>query len=402
VNKEIRLPSPHPKFRARLAGGLRRPGHPGTAVRIAEDLYEVVAAERFGGEWVYRLEPWPDQETIRAYVAWNEGAEREFLAGLRDDRHRRQKSFLAWSVQAFLGFLPAEKQERLFQPTGLDPARASLWSAALETLVAAAFALPFLLNFFSAGMAGLGRSIPAWAGMLACLVMAEGVFRLATVLATGEPIGSLALVLLDLRPRSEGPGPEEGDEILEIGDVLNIVSPVPKVWLERAGGLIYRGEPYRLEDSAREKRKYSYRFRKGGAGFPVLDPEIEKLRNRSSDLSYIFAPMWGFLPAAMQEKLEFYGRYRPRPYTALSIGVNCLAALALAGPGLKSMSLGVFTIWSLARLAVGVALFAESALRLLRIVWDGRATGSFLGVLVKPLYRHVIEERPAPRPSRGS
>jgi hypothetical protein len=65
MTKEIRLPAPHPRFRPRLEGEGRRPGHPGTAVQIGPDLFEVVSAGRSGGEWVYRLEPWREQDTIR-------------------------------------------------------------------------------------------------------------------------------------------------------------------------------------------------------------------------------------------------------------------------------------------------------------------------------------------------
>ena len=94
MTREIRLPAPHPRFRPRVEGDLRRPGHPGTTVRIGEDLYEIVAAERTGAEWVYRLEPWTDEETIRCPVEWGEGSAREFAAGLRDDRIRGRKTLL--------------------------------------------------------------------------------------------------------------------------------------------------------------------------------------------------------------------------------------------------------------------------------------------------------------------
>jgi hypothetical protein len=396
VIKEIRLPSAHPRFRPRLAEGMRRPGHPGTAIRSGEDLYEIVSAEHSGGEWVYRLEPWTGQDTIRVCVEWDELAERKFLASLSQERLRRRKGLLAWSAQALLGFLPTERQERLYQTLGLDPARATLWSAVLEILVAAPFVLPFLLNLLSAGTAGVGRSIPAWAGLLACLVAAEGAFRLMTALFAGEPLGSLFLLPLDLRMRSAGPGPDAGDELLESGDILSVVSPVPKAWWERAGGVTYRGQPYVLEDSASKKRSYSYRFRKGGAGFPALDPDLEKVRNRSSDLSYVFAPLWGFLPARLQRSLEFFGRYKPRPYAALSIGFDLLLALALAGPGLKTLSQGSLAPWPLVKLAAAVALFTECVLRFLRLVWDGRTTGSILGFLVRPLFRHAVKGLPSP------
>jgi hypothetical protein len=396
MTKEIRLPAPHPRFRPRLEGEMRRPGHPGTTIRIGEDLFEVVAAEKLGDEWVYRLEPWTGQDTIRVYVDWGEESEREFSAGLRDDRIQEQKNLLAWGAQAFLGFLPAKNQERLHQATGLDPARATFWSAALETMVASPFAVLFIINSVAGGMGGSGGSIPTWAGVMAFVAMAEGVFRLAAVITTGDPIGSVLLALLGLRLKSEGPQDVPGDEILAIEGVLNVVSPAPKVWWERAGGVTYKGESYILAGSGREKTEFFYRFRKGGEGFPVLDPELEKVRNRSSDLSYVFGPLWGFLPSDLQKGLEFYGRYRPRPYVIISICFNFLAALVIMGPGLRNVSRGVFEIWSLVLLAAAFLLFTESILRLLRLLRDGKTTGSFLAFLVKPVYYLAIKDRPVP------
>ena len=395
MTKEIRLPAPHPRFRPRLEGDLRRPGHPGTTVRIGEDLYEVVAVERSGGDWVYRLEPWTGRDTIRAYVEWGEGSEREFASGLREDRIRERKNLQAWATQAFLGFLPARRQEKRCEAAGLDPARATLWSALLEAVVALPFAFLFFIELVAGAAGGYARSVPAWAGVLAFAVLAEGAFRLAAVLSTGEPIGSLFLAFLDLRTRSEGPQYVPGDEIMEIGDELNVRSPVPKVWWERAGGVTFGGEPYILAGSGREKTKYRYRFRKGGEGFPILDPELEKARNRSSDLSYAFAPLWGFLAAERQEAIEFYGRYNPRPYVMISIGINVLIALTLIGPGLRNAARGLFPVWSLLALAAAGLLFTESALRAMWLVKDGRTSGSVLGVFVRPLFDHVIKDRPA-------
>jgi hypothetical protein len=172
---------------------------------------------------------------------------------------------------------------------------------------------------------------------------------------------------------------------------------VPKVWWERAGGVTYGGESYILTDPGRRERtKFFYRFRKGGEGFPVLDPELEKVRNRSSDRSYVFGPLWGFLPANLQKALEFYGRYRSRPYVILSIGFNLLVALAIMGPGLKNLSQGVFEIGSLVLLAAAISIFLESVLRLLRLIKNGEITGSLLGFLIRPLYDMAIKDHPVP------
>ena len=102
------------------------------------------------------------------------------------------------------------------------------------------------------------------------------------------------------------------------------------------------------------------------------------------------APLWGFLPAGLQRTLESYGRYKARPYVALSIGFNVLVALGLAGPGLRAMSRGVFETWPLVKLALAVVLFSESAMRIIRLVKDGETSGSVLGFLVRPVYDHVI------------
>jgi hypothetical protein len=398
MTKEIRLPAPHPQFRPRVAAEMRRPGHPGTAVRIGDDLFEVAAAEKSGKEWVYRLEPWTDQDVIRVYVKWGEESEREFIAGLRADRIRKQKDLLAWGAQAFLGFLPAKNQDRLHQTRGMDPTRATFWSAALEIAVAFPFAFLFVINLVAGGMGGLGGSVPTWAGVLASAAAADGVFRLIAVISTGEPVGSLFLALFGLRLKSEGPQYISNDEVLAIEGTLDIVSPVPKIWWERAGGVIYKGEPYILMGSNREKMKFYYHFQRGGEGFPALDPELEKARNRSSDLSYVFALLWGFLPADLQKALEFYGRYRPRPYVVISICFNFFAALALIGPGLRDVSSGVFEIRSLALLGVALALFIESILRLLRLIGNGQISGSFLAFIIKPVFKLLIKDKPFSHP----
>lgn len=392
MSKEIRLSAPHPQLRPRVEGDLRRPAHPGTAVRIGKDLYEVVAAERAGGEWIYRLEPWTGRDTIRVYVEWGEGSEREFAAGRQQERIRRQRDFLSWAGQAFLGFLPARRQTRRCEEAGLDPARATLWSAALEAVIALPFAFLFFAEAVSGAAAGAARSVPAWAGLLAGLALADGAFRLAAVLSTGEPMGSLFLVLLDLGSKREGPEYDPGDEIRKVESELKILSTVPKAWWERAGGVTYGGESYVLTGSGRENKRFAYRFLKGGEGFPVLEPELEKARNRSSDLSYAFAPIWGFLPARFQAVLASYGRYKPRPNVIFSAGITILVALALAGPGLRAIALGTLGAWSLAKLGIAAVLFTESALRILRLLKDGQASGSVLGLFVRPIYDLAIKD----------
>jgi len=207
-------------------------------------------------------------------------------------------------------------------------------------------------------------------------------------------MGSLLFVLLGLRLKSEDPKYVPADRISAIDGALDVVSPVRKVWWERAGGVTYEGEPYILAGSDREGEDFIYRFRKGGEGFPVLDPKLEQTRIRSSDLSYVLAPLWGFLPSELQRGLEFYGRYRPRPYVLLSIGFNFFASIGILGSGLKNISQGVYESWSLVLLALAVPLLVESVLRLVKLMTNSETTGSFLAFLVKPVYYMAIKDNP--------
>lgn len=360
-------------------------------MRIGDELYEVVAAERSGSEWLYRLELWRDGEVVRSSVDWGESAARAFAASRLAERDRERRTFFTWLGQAFLGFLPAGAQDRLFQDKGLDPGRATLWSAALETAVGVPLAFLFLVRMFSGGAGG----VPAWIGLPACLVAGEGLFRLAASLSTGEPMGSLFTAFPGYRRRGSAvPQDLREDVVLEIGADLKIISPVPKVWWERAGGLTYGGRPYILTGWERERDRHVYSFRQGGQDFPALEPAREKARNRASDLSYVLAPLWGFLPPDLQDELESYGRFRARPYIFLSIGFTFLAAVALVGPGVRDLARGGFRIGGAAGLAAALVLFAESALRLRRLLKDGRTPGSLLAVLVKPVYDRTVGSIP--------
>jgi hypothetical protein len=81
----------------------------------------------------------------------------------------------------------------------------------------------------------------------------------------------------------------------------------------------------------------------------------------------------------------------------ISIGFNLLFALAIIGPGLRNAARGGLGIPSLLLSAAALFLFAESALRLLRLLREGQISGSVLGFLIKPLYDRAIKERPVKR-----
>ncbi len=89
--------------------------HPGTAVRIGEDLFDVMTETCSAGrEWIYGLEPWKAGNVTRIAVEWGTQP-RKTLAGLRRERIRTRKK-PGFGRPALLGFLPV-----LFRNAWLKP-----------------------------------------------------------------------------------------------------------------------------------------------------------------------------------------------------------------------------------------------------------------------------------------
>jgi hypothetical protein len=401
---EIRLPAENPRFVPRRPGGPRRPDHPGTAVRIEGQLFEVVGDVRQGEEWVYSLEPWEESQTVRGLVEWGPEAEKAFKERVRREAQFKRRASVAWGLQALLGFLPAKHQERLSSSVGLDPGKATFWSAAMESAICFPLAVLYGIGLSAGGLGGtMGLSgwngllrLPPWVGLLAAAGALEGFMRLMFTIATHDPVGSVPFALLDRRLRDPAADDLMADDYTTTGEFLIARTPVPKPWWEEPEGVWWQGEPYKLADHQRIHMSYLYKFvrlrpEEAGEGFAVVDPLQERVRNVASDRSFVFSPLWGYLPADLQAKLEALGRYRPVPAVRLSIALNLFLALPIIVADLWAFASGTAGLWNGLRFLFGLVLFHESLLRLYRL-FQGTVTGSFLGALVKPLYYLAFRE----------
>jgi hypothetical protein len=303
-------------------------------------------------------------------------------------------------LQALLGFLPAKHQERLSSSIGLDPGKATFWSALLECAVGLPLAALYVIGKWAGGGGEAGMNfllnLPPWVGIPAALAVLEGVVRLILNLASHDPVGSAPFALLDLRLREPAADDLMADDYTTAGDFFIARTPVPKPWWEEPGGVWWQGEPYKLADHQRIHMSYLYKFARlhlegAGEGFAVVDPLKERIRNVASDRSFVFSPLWGYLPADLQGKLEALGRYRPLPAVRLSIALNLFLALPIIVADLWAFASGTAGLWNGLRFLFGLVLFHESALRLYHL-FKGAVTGSFLGALVKPLYYMAFRE----------
>jgi hypothetical protein len=175
---------------------------------------------------------------------------------------------------------------------------------------------------------------------------------------------------------------------------------VPKPWWEQPGGVTWQGEPYRLLESKRIHMSYLYRFSRvhlaepDASGYPPVDPDRERVRNVASDRSFVWAPLWGYLPPDLQGRLESMGRYHPLPYVRFSIGLNLFIAIPIVVADLYAIAVGAAGVWNGLRFLFGVVLLHESLLRLYHLLGRRAVTGSFLAILVKPLYYMFFKEGP--------
>ena len=312
---------------------------PGTAVRWEAELFEVVEAiSHPDGNVRYRLEPWPDRHAVRSIETYD--AASETARPLIEANHRKSVLLrrLAILFSPVLGHLPGPVQERMESEFGA-PARAMTIVSALPL-----FALGAVSGLFSlAGMVGAafeaGGSVSAIPHLLpfpvAIYLMFESGLRLAVAFLQARPVGSLP------------------------------------------GALLYS----------------IFRAFQGGAGLPALStkgspPSPERAL---SDRFRMIEPLLALLPAEEQEGYERrFGMevLRWGNVTAvllLIIGLaNVLTSLAIFGAG--GGGLGDL-LWLLA----GVGLSLEQIGRLRRIA-RGQPSGSFLGVLVRPLARRLLKE----------
>jgi hypothetical protein len=398
MSKEIRLPAPHPLFIPRQKGLGRRVDHPGTAVRCDGEVFEIMTMEKTGGQWVYHLEPWDGLHTPRTCVSWELQSEHVFSAQVRRERVQGGKQQLAWRLRVLLGFLPAGHQRRLEATLGLDPARATFASALAELMVSLVILVLAAISRFGGGISGEQGvyspwlNPPAWLTVLAACMALESLVRLVLVTADGDPRGSFLLALLDLRFKSAEGGDLNKDDYAHAGNLLVARTPAQKMHWERWGGVNFQGQDYALLDCRRIHTSWLYRLEISQTPFSAVTEDSERAYNVASDRSFVLAPLWGFLPAELQNEAASFGRYHPPAFVLWSIIVNLFFSLPALVVDVFAVSSGHAVLWNYFRGALAAFLLHESLFRLVRY-WKGREiTGSFLGLLIKPVYYMAVRD----------
>ena len=192
---EIEILCPFAKsWTARSARTLTRAEHPGTAVEWEGRIFEVLdAGPTAGGPMRYRLAAWEDRHAIRRLERYDEVSEAIREGDRRDRRRDFGRRRLAIVLAPLAGLLPADIQKKMERDFG---------APALKMTIASAvplFCIGFLgLVAFLVGNAGGTMDLPGWIAPslpIASYLFGESALRLASAIAGQEPMGSLPVAL---------------------------------------------------------------------------------------------------------------------------------------------------------------------------------------------------------------
>lgn len=323
---------------ARRGGSQTRASHPGAAVRWADRIFEVAAADpQADGGTRYRLEPWDDRHAIRVVHPYDEASEAARGQEQTSRARSGDKRLLSILFSPILGHLPGAVQHRMETEFGA-PARGMTVISALPV-----FAVGFLglfgqlLGFVgAAGFLGFELPLP-----LAAYLTAESALRIGSAWVGVEPMGSAAGVLL-FRAAEIVAGRRLG--------------PAPAAAPGRAVG-----------------------------------PE-----ERLDDRFHMLEPFLALLPEADQRllvrELEFDALRWGRVTVAVLLVVGALNVVASALSLASDLGGAADAVW----LVAGVAICAEQVVRGSAISRK-QPRGSVFGVFVRPFARPLLEPRPVRR-----
>jgi hypothetical protein len=379
---------------ARKSGDLLHADHPGTALQVGEDLFEILTAEETlepGFAIRYGLKKWDPQHALRGVIPYTPETRSQAAADFHDETSRQAlRSRIVW-LFPLAGMMPDPLQRDWEARTALN-----------MTVVAAASALVQIL-IFMALVQTFGRSPESKAALYALEYLGFDAFvRLLVTVCTGKPRGVFALALPYLlwesifHPERRAKKKQfelkfslEGDEVIRrpgtgslvirsmlFDDLLAGSQPI------RFDGAVYRPLHWHREGKGLDRR-WVYEFEKIDADprrkyreyTQPRRPERQKVAEdftRALDRAQMLGLIWGTYPSGEQTRLEARYQFPAAQMTAATAG------LILAGAVIEAWALafvGAPTITYLAALY----FVLESLYRLYVSKAQGRPAGSLVG-----------------------
>ncbi len=261
-------------LRARVGGdgGPRAHGHPGSAVVLGSDTYEVVDVQEQRGRVLYRLEPWPREQVIRDRVVYGRG----FVGAARAERRRllghRLIGPFRIPLEMLAALLPSPERRSVADRLALDVLRGTFLVGILQVLLGGILWPVGYIAFYRAHLERLAAQpheqqdltardyseadayaaaspilyATRWSSLGLLYLFVTGAARLVHSRVAGQALGDPALALVfgavrrarsreRDRARRHELGPERPDRVVEDGADLLVLSAREKEgWSGRA------------------------------------------------------------------------------------------------------------------------------------------------------------------------
>lgn len=381
---------------ARKFGDLTHADHPGTAIRIGDDVFEILTVESTaepGYVVRYGLKKWDAQYVVRRFIPYSPQTQRQVAADYLDETRRPAlRTRLIW-LFPFAGLAPDPIQARWEMQTALS-----------MTVISVASALTGFALFM--GVVQTLGNLPAnrYLAFLIEYIAFESLARLLWIGFTWRPRGSLVLTALYdaweaiARPENRRRGKLvvqsvlEGDEVIRRPGTGHLVirSMLFDDLLAGSQPLRFEGSVYRPlnwhEEGKGLQRRWVYEFERIETDEGAKHPEYTERRTpqrqkavedftRNRDRAHIFAGWWGTFPRRVQLRLETQYDFAAMKWTAITAGLFLVCGL------LQVWAMTIVHASSIA-LAVGVYLIVESVCRLYRAKVQGQPAGSLVGMIL--------------------
>ncbi len=391
---------------ARKGGDQTRADHPGTAIRVGDDLLEIIVVEAAGeaGYTVrYGLRKWEPQHAVRKVIPFNAQTQAEAAVDYLEEQHRKTlRQRILW-LFPLAGLAPDPLQREWEKETGLN-------MSVISAVSAVTMAIVFLTL---AGVFGRSPENQVRQPILAFLAI-ESFIRLLWIVLSQKPHGTVLLTFPYLlweavaHPEKRRQKKEaqlhfsyEGDEIIRrpgsnvplvvrsmlFDDLLAGPNPMrfedvvyrPVHWFEEGIGLEHR-IVYEFEKIDVDPAAAKTKFREYTQPRTPERQRVVEAFTRNRDRVKILAPLWGTYPRDEQLRLEARYHFPAAHWTAITAGLLFLGALLEAWAAV----LFHMTIFALAG---PVYLTAESFYRLYQAKVRGVPAASVAGYLAGLLFR---------------
>lgn len=382
---------------ARKPGDLTHAEHPGTAIQIGENLYEIFLVEETaepGYVLRYGLKKWNPQFALRGVVPYTPETQAQAAADYLDESGRQAlRSRIVW-LFPLAGMAPSPLQREWEAKTALN-----------MTVVAAASALTQIL-LFMALVQTFGRS-PGNTRLAYLLdyIGLDAFVRLLWIVISGSPRGIFVVTLPYLlweavaHPEKRVRKKEfsanfssESDEVIRRPGTGHLV--VRSMLFDE---LLVGPHPIRFEDAVYKplnwhkqgkglERRWVYEFERMDADPKGKYREYTRPRTRerqkvveelthSLDRTHIFALFWGTFPAREQTRLEAHYQFPAVQMTAATAGLM-LVASALEAWALRLLGAPLITCLA------SLYFVFESLYRLYVSKIQGQPAGSLVGLIL--------------------